>query len=86
MKQQYQNIREKKYSQFNTLMGVSLPNFQPIQCTHKLRPTYFQPNKGQLISNQFSFEPKNQRKYFCISALASKMSQLKKIMSHYHAN
>ena len=31
--------------------------------------------KGQLISKQilkFSFEPKNQRKYFCISALASK--------------
>jgi hypothetical protein len=25
-------------------------------------------------------------KYFCISALASKMNQLKKIMTHYHAN
>ena len=25
--------QRKKYSQFNTLMGVSLQNFQPIECT-----------------------------------------------------
>jgi hypothetical protein len=39
-------------------------------------------SKGQLISkanSKFSFEPKNQRKYFCISALASKSGQIKKI-------
>ena len=35
---------------------------------------------------KFSFEPKNERKYFCISALASKMGQIIKIMAHYHAN
>ena len=27
-----------------------------------------------------SFEPKTERKYFCISALASKMGQIKKII------
>ena len=35
---------------------------------------------------KFSFEPKNERFYFCISGLASKMSQLEKKMAHYHAN
>ena len=35
---------------------------------------------------KFSFEPKNERKYFCISALASKMGQIIKIIAHYHAN
>ena len=35
---------------------------------------------------KFSFEPKNERKCFCISALASKMGQIIKIMAHYHAN
>ena len=35
---------------------------------------------------KFSFEPKTDRKYFCISALASKMGQIKKVMAHYHAN
>ena len=29
---------------------------------------------------------KNERKYFCISALASKMGQIIKITAHYHAN
>ena len=45
--------------------------------------------KGQLISRagmKVFIEPKTQRKYFCISALASKMSQLKKRMAHYPAN
>ena len=43
--------------------------------------------KGQFISKaKFSFEPKTERKYFCISALASKMVQIKKIMAHYYAN
>jgi hypothetical protein len=45
--------------------------------------------KGQLILKA-NFEvfigTKNQRKYFCISALASKMGQIIKIMAHYHAN
>ena len=35
---------------------------------------------------KFSFEPKNERKYFCISAIASKMGQIIKIMACYHAN
>ena len=41
------------------------------------------------VSKKFwmsSFEPKNERKYFCISALASKMGQIVKTMAHYHAN
>ena len=29
---------------------------------------------------------KNEREYFCISALASEMGQIIKIMAHYHAN
>ena len=29
-----------------------------------------------------SFEPKKEQKYFCISALASKMGQVLKMMSH----
>ena len=41
--------------------------------------------KGQVISKKFSFEPKNKRKYFCTSSLASKMGQIIKIMAHYHA-
>ena len=44
--------------------------------------------KGQLISKAH-FEvfiwTKNQRKYFCISALASKMGLIIKIMADYHA-
>ena len=45
--------------------------------------------KGQLISKEdlkVFIWTKNQGKYFCISALASKLSQLKKIMAHYRAN
>ena len=45
--------------------------------------------KGQLISKA-NFEifiwTKNERKYFCISAIASKMGQTIKIFAHYHAN
>ena len=33
-----------------------------------------------------SFEPKTEQKYLCISALASKMGQIIKIMAHYHGN
>jgi hypothetical protein len=33
-----------------------------------------------------SFEPKNERKYFGISALASEMGQIIKIMARHHAN
>ena len=33
-----------------------------------------------------SFEPQNERKYFYISALGSKMGQIEKIVAHYHAN
>jgi hypothetical protein len=32
---------------------------------------------------KFSFEPKKEQKYFCISALASKMGQIIKVMAHY---
>ena len=32
---------------------------------------------------KFSFEPKNEQNYFCISALASKMGEIIKIMAHY---
>ena len=34
---------------------------------------------------KFSFEPKNEQKYFCISALASKMGQIIQLMAYYHA-
>jgi hypothetical protein len=33
-----------------------------------------------------SFEPKNERKYFCTSALGSKMGQIIKTMANYNAN
>ena len=45
--------------------------------------------KGQLISKglvKVFICTKNERKYLCISALASKMGQIIKIMAHYHAN
>ena len=38
--------------------------------------------KGQLISKanlKFSFEPKTERKYFCVSALANKKGKIKKV-------
>ena len=37
-------------------------------------------SKSQKQILKFSFEPKNEPKYFCISALASKMGQIKKQM------
>ena len=42
-------------------------------------------SKGKLISNGlfFSFAPKNERKYFCISALASKKWSNQKIKALY---
>ena len=45
--------------------------------------------KGQLISEwllDVSFEPKKEQKYFCISALPSKMGQITQKIAHYHAN
>ena len=46
--------------------------------------------KGQIISewllDVFIWTKETKRKYFCISALASKMGQIRKIMAHYHAN
>ena len=45
--------------------------------------------KVRWFQNDFlisSFEQKNEQKYFCISALASKMGQIIEIMAHYHAN
>ena len=36
---------------------------------------------------KFSFEPKkNERNYFCIPALSSKMGQIIKLTANYHAN
>ena len=35
---------------------------------------------------KFLFEPKKERKYFFISALASKMGQIIKTIAYYHAN
>ena len=46
-------------------------------------------SKGQLISEQICVVlnfPKMQRKIARISALASKMGQLKKLNAHYHPN
>ena len=45
--------------------------------------------KGQYLSEakfKVFIGTKNEWKYFCIFALASKMGQLKKIIAHYHAN
>ena len=36
-------------------------------------------SKSQKQILKFSFEPKNKQKYFCISALASKTGQIRKI-------
>ena len=44
--------------------------------------------KGQLISKaemEVFIWTENQRKYLCISGLASKMSQSKEIIAHYYA-
>ena len=43
-------------------------------------------SKSQKQMSKFSFEPKMNDSFFCTSALASKMSKLKKITAHYHAN
>ena len=45
--------------------------------------------KGQLISKgpfKDPFAPKNEQKYFCISALASKKGRIKKIQDKYMIN
>ena len=38
------------------------------------------------VSLKFSFEPKNQQKYFCTSALASKSGRIKKTSDKYMIN
>ena len=43
-------------------------------------------SKSQKQISNFSFEPKKDKFHFCISVLVSKMSQLEKVMAHYHAN
>ena len=43
-------------------------------------------SKSQKQIFKFLFEQKNERKYFCIYALASKMGQIIKTIAHYHAN
>ena len=48
-----------------------------------------QATKGQLILERLwiaLFESKYKHEHFCISALASEMGQIIKIMAHYHAN
>ena len=47
--------------------------------------TLLKVSKSHKQISKFSFEPKRNVLFF-ISALASKMSQLRKIMAHYHAN
>ena len=69
----------------------------PTACQINVNPTinHMQPQQLQLklkVSKsrkqilKFSLEPKNERKYFCNSALASKMGQIIKIMTDFHAN
>ena len=46
-------------------------------------------NKGQLILKvnfEVFFRTKKHQKYFCISAIASKMGQIIKMVAHFHAN
>ena len=63
-----------------TLHTVSFPQFSRISQFN---------SKGQLISEQIyavlNF-PKMQRNIARISALASKMGQIKKVKAHYHPN
>ena len=42
-------------------------------------------SKSQKQISKFSFEPKAELKYFCNSALASKMGQIIKVMAYHHA-
>ena len=42
-------------------------------------------SKSHKQISKFSFEPKTNN-FLCISVLASKMSQLRKVIAHYHAN
>ena len=51
--------QRKKYSQFNTLMGVSLQNFQPIECTqnYDLRK-YNLVNRYVHVLNNLTFQVK----------------------------
>ena len=56
---------------------------------HHSKNLLFYPSKGQIISEQnygvLNF-PKIQRNIAMISALATKMGQIRKIKAHYHAN
>ena len=45
--------------------------------------TLLKVSKSQKQILKFSFEPKNERKYFCIFALASKSGRIKKIQVLY---
>jgi hypothetical protein len=64
----------------------SVPNFsKEVDIFHRVFKNVLKVSKSQKQVLKFSFEPKNERKYFCNSALVSKMGQIKKIMAHYHA-
>ena len=74
--------------QINIFAG-KVPKFWEVQKYDenlKLFLTLLKVSQSRKQIFHFSFEPKNERKYFCISALASKMGQIIKIMAHYHAN
>ena len=76
-----QNLKKKTLSKMNGLNKREyLVNLICINAQHS-RAWYIL-TKGQLISKATN----NQRKYFCISALASEMSQLKKIFGSWLYN
>ena len=49
-------------------------------------PPTLKVNKNWNVLSEVFVYTKNEQKYFCISALASKMGLFIKIMAHYHAN
>ena len=56
-----------------------------FQITVIFLPLWQKVIKYQKQISNFSFEPKTKLKYFCNSALASKLGQIMKIMADYHA-
>ena len=67
---------------FQTLKHIFIEKVAPK--TQKLLPLKVSYPRKQILN--FSFEQKNQQKYFCISALASKSGRIKKISDKYMIN
>ena len=70
----------QKICEINVFFFDLLPD-AVLVATHTIKV-----NKNQNVQSEVFVCTKNEQKYFCISALASKMGQIIKTMAHYHAN